>query len=88
MSLCSTSTQTLPAEDEEAEAHLSPILEEPMPSGHESGEEGEREEEGEGDEEEEEESEGELEVDLEKGHNGAVSPGTMDSSEDSNNEEN
>jgi len=83
MSLCSTSTQTLPAEDEEAEAHLSPILEEPMPSGHESGEEGEGEE-----EEEEEESEGELEVDLEKGHNGAVSPGTMDSSEDSNNEEN
>jgi len=52
-----------------------------MPSGHESGEEGEEEE-------EEEESEGELEVDLEKGHNGAVSPGTMDSSEDSNNEEN
>ena len=78
MSLCSTSTQTLPAsqeEDEEAGAHLSPILEEPVASGHENEEE----------EGEEEESEGELEVDLEKGRNGAVSPGS--SSEDSHSEE-
>ena len=72
--ICSTSTQTSPAGEQETV--FSPILEEPKGHTEEEGEE----------EEQEEESEGELELDMEKGQNGA-SPGTADSSEDSNSEE-